>query len=500
MDKKSVVIIGAGIAGLSAGCYAQMNGYQARIFEMHSLPGGLCTSWRRGAYTFDGCIDYLAGSGHDGMFYPIWQELGVIQNNHFLYHDEYCRYTDEKGKTVVFCLDTARLAGELKSHSPEDAAVIDELCGLIDIIKNFILPVAKAQEVMNLFDYVKMMPAMMKDSKLYKIYFKYGKISMAEFAQRFKSELLKRLFLSIWNSEIPLSMFLAVMAWTAKRTAGYPEGGSLKMARDIEKRFLSLGGAIEYKKRVDKIIVRDKKAVGVRLEGSSEEYSDIVICAADAYSAINHMLGGDYITDEIKEWYESMPLFPPYIQVSLGVARDMRNEPRLVCRKLPEPLTIAGKQTANMIIHNYSFDKTLAPEGKTPLVVRFFTEYDYWQKLYLDKARYKEEKAELAKNVIAKLDSFYPGIRDQVEVIDVATPVTYVRYTGTLKGATMSWLPTKANFMKSIAKTLPGLENFYMAGQWLFPGGGIPNALKSARDAVQIICKKDGKKFKTVIS
>jgi phytoene dehydrogenase-like protein len=39
-----IIIIGAGIAGLAAGCYAQMNGYQTSIFEMHSLPGGLCTA------------------------------------------------------------------------------------------------------------------------------------------------------------------------------------------------------------------------------------------------------------------------------------------------------------------------------------------------------------------------------------------------------------------------------------------------------------------------
>ena len=50
MASKSVIIIGAGIAGLSAGCYAQMNGYTSRIFEMHDKPGGLCTAWKRGIY------------------------------------------------------------------------------------------------------------------------------------------------------------------------------------------------------------------------------------------------------------------------------------------------------------------------------------------------------------------------------------------------------------------------------------------------------------------
>jgi phytoene dehydrogenase-like protein len=58
-----IIIMGAGIAGLAAGCFAQMNGYQTRIFEMHTLPGGLCTAWQRQGFIFDGCIHYLFGSG-----------------------------------------------------------------------------------------------------------------------------------------------------------------------------------------------------------------------------------------------------------------------------------------------------------------------------------------------------------------------------------------------------------------------------------------------------
>ena len=63
MTQKSIIIIGAGIAGLSAGCYAQMNGFRTKIFELHDLPGGLCTAWERKGYIFDGCIHYLFGSG-----------------------------------------------------------------------------------------------------------------------------------------------------------------------------------------------------------------------------------------------------------------------------------------------------------------------------------------------------------------------------------------------------------------------------------------------------
>lgn len=91
---KHILIIGAGIAGLAAGCYARMNGYRATIFELHDLPGGLCTAWERKGYVFDGCIHYLFGSGEGQPFHAMWQELGAVQNRPMINHDEYQRITD----------------------------------------------------------------------------------------------------------------------------------------------------------------------------------------------------------------------------------------------------------------------------------------------------------------------------------------------------------------------------------------------------------------------
>ncbi len=73
---KSVAIIGGGIAGLCAGCYAQMNGYQSRIYEMHDLPGGLMTAWERKGYTIDYCIHWLVGSSPKANMNKLWQEVG----------------------------------------------------------------------------------------------------------------------------------------------------------------------------------------------------------------------------------------------------------------------------------------------------------------------------------------------------------------------------------------------------------------------------------------
>jgi phytoene dehydrogenase-like protein len=59
----------------------------------------------------------------------------------------------------------------------------------------------------------------------------------------------------------------------------------------------------------------------------------------------------------------------------------------------------------------------------------------------------------------------------------------------------MGWLPTSAQMMTALPRTLPGLANFVMAGQWVTPGGGVPTCLMSGRDAVRIICKRQGRSF-----
>jgi phytoene dehydrogenase-like protein len=86
-----------------------------------------------------------------------------------------------------------------------------------------------------------------------------------------------------------------------------------------------------------------------------------------------------------------------------------------------------------------------------------------------------------------------------VEMHDVATPMTWERYTGNWRGSYEGWLPSAQSLMVRMSKTLPGLDNFYMAGQWVEPGGGLPTAAMSGRNVTQIICKKDKKPFVTAM-
>lgn len=125
--------------------------------------------------------------------------------------------------------------------------------------------------------------------------------------------------------------------------------------------------------------------------------------------------------------------------------------------------------------------------------------HDSWKWLWGDLERYTRQKDEVAEIVIAQLDQRFPGLKEAVEVIDVATPMTYERYTGNWRGAFAGWVLTnkKMTYMIGIGmpKTLPGKSGFYMNGQWVEPGGNVELSCGSGRDVIKDICKDVGIPF-----
>jgi phytoene dehydrogenase-like protein len=494
---KSIIIIGAGIAGLSAGCYAQMNGYDTRIFELHDKPGGLCTSWKRKGYTFDGCIHWLVGSKAGSSMNRIWQELGATQGRQMVDHEEFMRVEGPEGKTFILYTNVDRLERHLKELAPSDAKQIDELCQAIRRFTHFGESTGSGGflgRILSALRTLLSMPALIK----------YSKMPVQDFSARFSDPFLRDSFAAIFDMpDFPLIGMIMTLAWMHNRDAGYPIGGSLEFARGIERRYLDLGGEILYRSRVDKTLVEKDKAVGVRLTDGTEHLADTVISAADGHATIFDMLEGKYVDDKIRGYYDEWPIFQPIIQVSLGVDRDLSDEPHMVVYPLDKPIVIAGEERKQISVKHYCYDPTLAPEGKSVVELMFPSNYGYWKELSGERERYEAEKKDIAIKVIDQLEKRFPGIGAQVEVVDVATPMTFERYTGNWQGSMEGWLPTTKTMSitrgQGLDKTLPGLDSFYMVGQWVEPGGGLPPAATSGRSAISAICERDGKTFTTKI-
>jgi phytoene dehydrogenase-like protein len=492
--ERSIIVIGAGLSGLSAGCYGRMNGYRTNIFEMHSSAGGVCTAWERKGYTIDGAVNWVVGTRPGGMFHRFWEELGAVQNWSIYNHQRHMVVENRDGRALTIYCDADQLERHLLEIAPEDGKVIRELTDAVRRAAKFRMQEEKPEELYNLVDLVKtagMLPVM-------RFMKKWSRVSTGDFTARLTNPFLREVLPLAFGSDMPMVMVLMMLGWQHGKLAGYVLGGALHLAHSIETRYLELGGEVRYDARVEKILVEGDRAAGVRLHDGSEHRADWIISTADGRTTIFDMLEGRYTDREIEERYAHPKLFKPLVYISLGVARELDDLPASIgglIYPLNRPITIAGREETSMCVRSYCFDPSLAPEGKNVLIVQYETDYDYWSELRRDRKRYNAEKQRIVQEVIDALEQRFPGIGEDVEMTDVATPITWERYTGNWRGAYEGWMMDAESFSTTMKKTLPGLDGFYMAGQWVNPGGGIPTAVMSGNHTIQLICRRDRRRF-----
>jgi len=489
---KKVVIIGGGIAGLSAGIYSAMNGFDTEVIEMNAVAGGQCTAWDRKEYRFDYCLHWLVGTSK-GAFHEIWKETNVINNEtEIIDHEIHSRILDDDGNEFVIYSNIDRWEKYLIEMAPEDKASIQKMCN--DMRKSALLePFSLAPELRSPFDYIKVLPRMLP---VFNVIRKFGKLTCKEYFEKlnFKSDRIKTIFFAMYgNRNFSALAFIFMLGWFNQKNAGYIKGGSYPLAQRMVDKLRKLGGKLSYITKVNKVIVENNVAKGVLLSDGNIIQADYVISAADGYSTIYNMLDAKYISKEIDFAYKNWELFTPIVQVSFGVNKAIPSNSPILINISKDKLIGKTKLENGYSIMNYSYDSTMAPEGKTTIVMRFDSPWKLWENM--DAKEYKTEKLQIQKDATAYLEKEYPGISEFIEVIDVATPKTDVRYTGVKDGAYEGFMPSKDNMMKSLKMQLPGLQNFYMAGQWLFPGGGLPPSAQTGKWAVQLICKKEKQQF-----
>ena len=494
---KRVLIVGAGISGLSAGCYARMNGYDVEIHESHDKPGGLCTAWKRGEYTIDGCVEWLTGSRPTSPFHPIWQELGAVQNAEFLYHDIAITTVDRDGRAVNFYADTYRLEEHLIELSPADSSEIRKLCRATRKLDGLQMPMGKPAELEGWWDGVRsalqmapLMPTLASSAKL----------TLAELGARFQNPSIgKAIAESLGESTDPALALYMVLG--SVKDAGYPMGGSLPFARSIEKRLLGLGGEIRYRSRVAEVLERDGRAIGVRLADGEEIGADCVIAACDMRATLFSMLGGKHVDPRHQNLLDTGKIYAPYVQVSFGVDMDFSDETRCIgtAFELDEPTDLAGKVRTHIVVRNMSHDPASAPPGKSVVCAMMPSDWAYWEPFANDRSAYKAEKQRLSEYCLDRLDQWYPGFSSKVEMTDVATPLTFERYTGNWQGAYMTWILDMDSMreMRDIPRQVPDLEDFYLSSMWTSPPGGLPGAAIAGREVIQLLCAADDRKFET---
>jgi phytoene dehydrogenase-like protein len=179
------------------------------------------------------------------------------------------------------------------------------------------------------------------------------------------------------------------------------------------------------------------------------------------------------------------------------VAREFSDEPSNTMLK-PTSSPEAGYLEGDFwVIRIFNYCPNCAPAGRTLVQVMIESEWQPWKEIREDKDAYNAEKEMTAKQVLEILNDVWPGIKDQVEMINVATPYTWWRFTRNRQGAFEGFAIIDKMFTTRVKRILPGLDNFFMAGQWVVPGGGVIPTLVSGKHAAMLLCRRDGKVFHT---
>ncbi|MDQ7091558.1 MAG: NAD(P)/FAD-dependent oxidoreductase [Methylococcales bacterium] len=394
-DKKTAIIIGAGISGLATGCYLQMNGYQTRIFEMHDLPGGCCTTWDIKDYRCDYCIGWMAGCGDESeKFTQIWRELGALQNQKIQHFDLFNSVVCDEGTRVNFYVDPDRLQQHLLAISPIDEKPIAEFCAALKKFMKFVdvyaYMVLKPDGLLSLLEKIqqtwKLLPFI-------KLFMRTGGTKMADFADEFQSPVIRqamKYILYLSHDTLPMLPFITNIAFSGRKVAGCPEIGSLGISELIAQRYQELGGEIVYEQKISKILVTDNQAVGISNSNNEFFHADHIVSTMDGYQTLKHLLDDRYTSPVFEALYEKAVndpegiVFEGIMSMFIGVDIDLSDEIHCTTYFFNDEEVAA---LPGIIDNSFSIQvrsnmfKGLAPKGKSLVFMTCLCDYKFWENL-----------------------------------------------------------------------------------------------------------------------
>jgi phytoene dehydrogenase-like protein len=489
--KKKVIVIGGGIAGLSAGVYAQKCGFDVTVLESHNIAGGNCTSWKRGGYLFEGGMHWLTGSDKKEPINKLWRYVGALNDSVNIHYPEpFFELALEKTSIRIYRnIDTTEQY--LLELSPADAKEIKKLCGYIRKVKNLAMPVTDLRGVKVTKKAHMPLSLLFSAVSAFRVMAALSKISHSDYINSFTHEGIRDMIRSFTSEKNGVLPFVFTMGTLARGDGGFPEGGSLPFADRIVKTFTALGGEILYNTRADRVLIENGNAVGV-MAGGKKISADAVIITADTM-AIDHL----FDTPPKAQWLDEMQATTEPTMgtlVSLGINADLKKYEKNYVFKPKTPIKLGNEAYDFISLNNYAADPVYSPQGKTAMTIHLGGDtYDFWKKAK-EENRYDEEKKKIAEAVIQVISAQMPEANGKVEVTDVATPLTYERYCGNWKGSWMTEMKPGMK-MKTYPAIINGLHGIYFAGHRMMPPGGLPVALMSARIAVQHLCRDTGTLF-----
>lgn len=480
-----VIVIGAGLGGLTAGAKLAKDGKKVLVIEQHDRPGGCATTFKRKDFTFEVGLHEMDGLDRTDLKTKIFRELNVFDNVEFLKVPEFYHFVNDKTQITI-------------PHDPEKAVDI--------LIKQF--PREKAG-IESFFD--KIMNARKKNMEENET-----EQNLGDFLDTIiKDELLKLVLLGnlgYFHDDpytLSLSYYAAAQGRYFRGGGNYIKGGSQMLSDYLASCIMANGGKVLLNHNVEHIISENGKAKGVEFipnksekEHHKKEYADIIIANVSIPDVVNKLLSenaGNPIKNQIKDMKTGASLLSLYLgfKKPLKELGSQHYSYFIYDESVHKQADILDNNQGPFDKRSFTFidysqiDAGLAPKGKSVGVVCCIDYPDIWKSM--DKDAYNKEKERVAQSFINRLEKIFPGIKKEIEYYEVATSKTVEKYIKTPNGAVYGFAQTPENVMKE--KIVP-IENLHFASAWTKIGGGFSGAIYSGYLCAYNIIKAKSRRLK----
>ncbi|WJY27127.1 phytoene desaturase family protein [Sporosarcina trichiuri] len=497
--RKSVTVIGAGVAGLASACRLQHAGYDVTLYEKESLPGGKMHRIRQDGYQFDlGPTIVMMPE----LYREVFQVCGVDPDDYIPMQRLDPMYSvffgDRAEDHYEISSDLIELTKTLETFGDKDAQGFFEYLQVI--YKRFLVakehflqkPFRKPSDFYN--------PSMIRQGLKLKTFDNAD----AFISKYIKSERLKQMisFQTLYIGVSPYSgpsLYTMIPMIEFLYGVWFIKGGMYTMAQSLERLFKELGGTVHYNSSVDEILIEDGMATGIRI-GTDVIPSDFVMCNADFPYAMKNLVKepkakGKYTDEKIDSMDYSCSCFLMY----LGMDRkydDVKNAHNFIFneeleRNLNDIFTGKRLEKASFYVYIGSkLDDSLAPEGKDGLYILVPVSDKSCCEYKWDDGTIRHYR-EYVLEALEKVPGF-EGVRDDIVSESYMTPDDFEQRFNAYHGATFGLQPTLAqsNHMRPQSKATH-CENLYFTGSSTHPGAGVPIVLLSARIATEELLHDD---------
>ena len=490
MGDADVIIIGAGVAGLTCGCLLAKRGLKVLIAEKNRKIGGCCTSFEKGGFSFDLSVQSIGECQTGGRVWALLKELNLLDQIRFIPLEPAREYHFPGLKL----LQSSRLDTHIENLSklfPEERRGIQEI---YDILKKIFEEFSRIPVSFSLSDLTAF-------SKTYPLLAQYqDRTYGALLGEKVSSPFLKTL-LSIRSSYALLPQDeISVLGMAGIEMSYFLHGVSAIQGRveelplKIGEAFRASGGEILSGHEVDRILVRENKAAGIRLKNGQEWTGRAVVSNIDAFSTFSNLIEGNGLPDRFRARLAGLRPSLSYFILYLGVEDRLdelstSNNEVLFSEGLQEEYQAIyqnriPEEAAFYLLAPSKVNPSHAPEGKSTLCLSYKVPY------HLSADWNEAIKDQLSRRLIVGASVLIPDLEKRIVVKVETTPKTIEQWTGNRWGAAYGWAQTpRQSGIYRLSRTTP-IPNLFLTGHWTSPGGGISGVVASGQLTADLILRK----------